>query len=128
MLGLAHRWPDGTLGFLLMLSVCLVLWMIMSLLTSPLGRDERAPLTFVVHIAVRLTMYSLVRPKPCLSRGWLAGIHFVLLHGAHLRGVLPLVRFVALNRSPVQVRKLWDQTTLLQLCRELLLSFHNVKP
>ena len=35
-----------------------------------------------------------------------------------LRGVLPLVRFVALNRSPVQVRKLWDQTTLLQLCRE----------
>ena len=35
-----------------------------------------------------------------------------------LSGVLPLVRFVTLNHSSVQVRKPWDQTALLQLCRE----------
>ena len=35
-----------------------------------------------------------------------------------LSGVSPLTRFAALNQSPVQARKKWDQAALQQLCRE----------
>ena len=35
-----------------------------------------------------------------------------------LSGVFPLTRFAALNQSPVQARKKWDQAALQQLCRE----------
>ena len=75
------------------------------------------PLQLIDHVFTRTAQAvptaRLAGTDPFRLATWRSGGYHVALSG-----VLPLVRFVALNSPAVQVHKAWDQSALLQLCKD----------
>ena len=75
------------------------------------------PLQLIDHVFTRTAQAvptaRLAGTDPVRLATWRSGGYHVALSG-----VLPLVRFVALNSLAVQVHKAWDQSALLQLCKD----------